>query len=72
MSQHALEEIGKGHETIEGFLAGGELDEEINVAARAGFTASHGAEECKAPDAKLADLSFNRKQALDGLVPGWG
>ena len=72
MSHQPLQEIGESHEAIEALLARGELDEEVNIAVRAGLTASHGAEECKAPDAELANLRFGCKQALNCLVPGRG
>jgi len=72
MSHEPLEEIGKSHEAIEALLAGGELDEKVHVAIRAGLAACHGAEERKAPDAELANLRFGSKQALDRLVSGRG
>lgn len=47
-----------------------ELDQEVDVAVRAGLAARHGAEEGEASDAELANLRFGREQALDRFVPG--
>ncbi len=68
VAQQPLEEIGKRHEAIEALLSGGELDEEVHVAVRAGLAARHGAEKRKAPNAELADLGFGLEQASDGLI----
>src|SRR6266516_5466372 len=70
--QECLEEIGKRHETIEALFSGGELNEEVHIAVRAGLVASHGAEKRKASDAELTDFRFGFKQALERLCPGRG
>jgi hypothetical protein len=55
-----FQEIGERHETIEVLGSGGELDQQVNVAVRAGFAAKHRPKESKPHHTHRVDLGGTR------------
>lgn len=72
MPQRLLEQIRQGHEAIEGFLGGDELDEQVHVAVGARLVPQHGAEERESANPEAPDLGLDGQQATDRLVTGEG
>ncbi len=62
--------FGKREEAIERFLAGSELDQEVNVAVRTGLVPQHGAEERTGSYSEAKDLGVGVLEAPSHLLSG--